>query len=393
MFPRFRLVCLSLLLGTSPLLLTGCWDRVEVNDLAVVVASSVDKEEDGQYRVGVQIPLVAQLGGGPSGGGGGSAFYIDSEKGRTIREAINHMQRRMSRQMIFSHRRIFVVSEEVAKEDGVRNFFDEIARLPDNRLTTYMIISKGKAMNLLEATPQFESFSAENMREIVKLPFVITVSLRDVATIMNRRGADPIVPYLAVVESNAEKKEKEIQFLGYAQFRWDKMVGVFEENAAYGANWFQSNFIPYTSTFEVDEEGEEGPITVKIFEADKTIKPRIKQGKIYYDMKVTARGAIQESMQTADLRYLKNQEKLNRQFAQHIKQHIEAFISESKSKKTDSAQLGRILARYYPNEWNQKYAKNWEEELADITVHVEVDAKVDRLGQITENITRERMEP
>lgn len=387
MFPR--VLYAMIIWVCSSLFLSGCWDRVEVNDLAVVIATSVDKDEDGEYRIGVQVPLVSQLGGSP-GSGGGPAFFIDTEKGRTIREAINLLQRRMSRQMIFSHRRILVVSEEVAKE-GIHEFFDELSRLPDNRLTTYMIVSKGKAIDLLETTPHLESFSAENMREIVKLPFNVPLNLKDVAQTMNRLGSDPIVPYLGV--HNPEKKEKDIEFLGYAQFKWDKMVGVYEGNAAFGANWFQGNFVPYTKTFAVEEAGGRGPITIKIFEADHSINPRINNGKLHFDMKVIARGAVQENRLTADLRFLKNQEKLNQSFARHIKGDIEEFISQAKEGKTDSGQWGRVLARKYPKDWYQTFSHDWDEKMTDITFHIEVDAKVDRLGQITENITKEKREP
>lgn len=48
------------------ILLTGCWDRTEINDIAFVVSSAIDKKKD-QYRVAMQIPLVGQLGGQTGG--------------------------------------------------------------------------------------------------------------------------------------------------------------------------------------------------------------------------------------------------------------------------------------------------------------------------------------
>lgn len=40
----------------------GCWDRREVNDMALVIAMAMDKEPNGQYRLSVQVPLVSSLG-------------------------------------------------------------------------------------------------------------------------------------------------------------------------------------------------------------------------------------------------------------------------------------------------------------------------------------------
>ena len=43
-----------LLLCQSPLL-SGCWDRVEVNDLAIVTAAVIDKKDDNQIELSNQI--------------------------------------------------------------------------------------------------------------------------------------------------------------------------------------------------------------------------------------------------------------------------------------------------------------------------------------------------
>ncbi|MBP1934151.1 Ger(x)C family spore germination protein [Ammoniphilus resinae] len=382
MFQRISLIFFLLF---SPLLLTGCWDRVEINDLAVVVASSFDKEGD-MYRVGVQIPLVRPLGGK----GQGPVFYIDSETGKTVRDAVDRLQHRMSRQMIFSHRRILIVSEEVARE-GIRPGFDEVARLPDNRLTANMIISKGKAIDLLGSSPQFESLSAEAMREIVKLPFVLPVNLKDTAQALNREGVDPIIPYMEVTEPQpkGEENKKEVQLSGYAQFKEDKMVGVFKEKAAAGSHWMRSHFVTYMTTLEIQEGDSKKPITIRVTSGQSKIIPRIENGNLSYDVKVEAVGAVQESMLTEDLRFEKNQKKVSREFEKDIKESIEAFVEQAKEKQTDPAYLGVLLSRAYPKEWKENYSKQWRGMLRDIPFHIEVKASVERLGQITENITKE----
>ncbi|GJM76942.1 hypothetical protein HMSSN036_91580 [Paenibacillus macerans] len=65
-----RTPCFLLTLVLIPVLLTGCWDRIEVNDIAFVLGSSTDRE-DGLIRSTVQIALPSQLGGAGSQGGGG----------------------------------------------------------------------------------------------------------------------------------------------------------------------------------------------------------------------------------------------------------------------------------------------------------------------------------
>ncbi|MBX5477244.1 MAG: Ger(x)C family spore germination protein, partial [Clostridia bacterium] len=55
----------------ASLALSGCWDRVEVNDLAIVLAAAVDVPSEGPgYEITVELAQPAALGLGGGGGGG-----------------------------------------------------------------------------------------------------------------------------------------------------------------------------------------------------------------------------------------------------------------------------------------------------------------------------------
>ncbi|UJF34245.1 hypothetical protein L0M14_03155 [Paenibacillus hexagrammi] len=118
-----RLPALIGVLTSACLLLTGCWDRIETNDVAFVLSSSVDLEDDGKYRVSYLVPLPGSMGGASGGGGGTSgnnSYYIDSETGATMREATSKLQKRMSRKLFLSHRRTIIIGEEMAKRELAR---------------------------------------------------------------------------------------------------------------------------------------------------------------------------------------------------------------------------------------------------------------------------------
>lgn len=83
---------------------------------------------------------------------------MDSAVGKTIREANSMIQSRMSRELYYSHHRMIVIGEQLAKE-GMSDVLDIVARFPENRLTAYLVMTKGKGIELLNAQPQFERFS------------------------------------------------------------------------------------------------------------------------------------------------------------------------------------------------------------------------------------------
>ncbi|PAK38788.1 spore gernimation protein KC, partial [Priestia megaterium] len=72
-----------LLMILVTVLLSSCWSRKELTDLAIVSAMGVDKTEDGRYTVTLQIINPGNVAGGMQGGGGGTqsppvTIYWDS---------------------------------------------------------------------------------------------------------------------------------------------------------------------------------------------------------------------------------------------------------------------------------------------------------------------------
>lgn len=57
-----------MLLLLSSILLSGCWDRTEINDLAIVLATGVDYK-DGQAQLTAQIFIPRKGSGGSESGG------------------------------------------------------------------------------------------------------------------------------------------------------------------------------------------------------------------------------------------------------------------------------------------------------------------------------------
>src|SRR4051812_18944723 len=99
------------LLVTIPFLLTGCWSRVEVNDLAIVSMMAIDQAEDGNLRLWLHVVVPAKAGGPPGaspGGGGGLPFITLSATGRSILEASKQIQIQTSRRLFWAHMRVIL---------------------------------------------------------------------------------------------------------------------------------------------------------------------------------------------------------------------------------------------------------------------------------------------
>lgn len=106
-------------------LLSGCWDRIEINDLAIVLATGIDYE-DGKVQLTSQIFIPRKASAGDSSGSGGSpsgVTMIRTAEGRTIAEALNRLQRKVPRNMFWGHCEVIIISEQAGKR-GIREYID-----------------------------------------------------------------------------------------------------------------------------------------------------------------------------------------------------------------------------------------------------------------------------
>ncbi|GEN34065.1 Ger(x)C family spore germination protein [Aneurinibacillus danicus] len=385
---RRRKACFVLFSFIVLLVCSGCWDRREINDTAIVIAIAIDKEKDGLYRFSVQVPLVGQL-GGPGGGGGGTggvkSYYIDSEVGQTIREAGVRLQRRMARELFYAHQRVVIVGEELARE-GISPIFDILARFPENRLTAYMVVAKGEGRALLEAQPKFERYSGEAMREIVKT-FALPINIKEIAYMLTEPNTDPIIPMMRVVETKSSEKSKEVQVTGYAQFRRDKMVALFPPKASNGLNWFSTRFIPYNTVLDL---GKQGKVNIAFETGNVNITPILQGDRLRFRIKVNSQASIQENTSNINFDIESNVKELERKLNQHIKNTIESTLNQMKKRSTDNIGLGLKVFRYYPDQWKEKYKEDWRSHLKNVGFTYDIHAQVINIGQTYTNITRGR---
>ncbi|MEI7024620.1 Ger(x)C family spore germination protein [Paenibacillus sp. y28] len=377
---RIKQAVLVLLIG---LLLTGCWDRREINDVAFVLGTAIDKEEDG-YRVSILIPLPGNM-GGTSGGGGGSGgknpYTVKSEVAKTPREAIMKLQLGLSRNLFFAHRRVMLLSEEVVKE-GIEPLMDSVTRIPENRLTTLMAVTKGKAHDFLSADIKLERFATEQIRELLISESTLKASVKDVVSEINQVGKDILFPYLEIIKLKTEKdKSEEIRATGFAITKNGVQVGLLQNEQALSVRLLRSPFKSYTETCAT----EQGVFSIDISHATSQIKPVMEGDRIRFEVKVHAEGNIYEDISNGNT--FDSITEVEDALAQKMTANLEQTLDLLKSKKSDVIGLGQTLAITYPQQWMGGWKQRWDELYSNCAIQVAVDVNVYRVGMTRENLT------
>lgn len=164
-----KLVSVLLLLIFFPVILTGCWDRRELEDQAFVIAIGVDKGKNKLLRVTFRIGVPSKTGLGQSGGGGGggegsiakNASLLTTVEAPSIPAAVILAQGYINRDLSLLHTKGIIFGEAFAKE-GVGHTLGFLARYRELRRNIFTGVCKGHAYELLESNaPDLEKSFAK----------------------------------------------------------------------------------------------------------------------------------------------------------------------------------------------------------------------------------------
>ncbi|NDI35818.1 Ger(x)C family spore germination protein [Chengkuizengella sediminis] len=364
--------------------LIGCWDVTDLNDLAIVLGAAIDLEENNMYRTSIQIAVPKFIGEPNASQSSSDTSYIESDTGRLLRETNSKIQSRLSQKLTFAHRRVLLISEELANKKGIREVMDGPTRRPRNQLSATLIVTKGKAYNLLNTKPMFESYSGETLDRLDEVNDIFSLNILEAAQAISSVGSDLVLPYMGAKKIKFSESE-EIQILGYAQFRDDKMVGKFEGEAAHGLIWLKNKISPYSVKLKITDDDY---VSFSIKNGTTNIEPIIKNEIVHYKVDVLCNASLIEDYSGTDTTKTKNINRLNRNLENNIKVAIQKSIDIIQKNKADSVELGLKLKRKYPREWKEIYSGQWNEELSKLAFSINVQANIVETGHVTENITQ-----
>jgi spore germination protein KC len=365
------------LLFTCLFLLTGCWDRTEVNDLAFITSTGYDKLDENEFRISVQIPLPSALGGaGSSGGGGGTEggpFYVDSESARNITEGIIELQEKMSRELFFGHRRVIVIGDELARA-GFKKTLEGVLEQPQSRLSSFVVIAKGDAMQILNSTPHMEKLSAEAIREISKASIGVTV--KHVINDIEKPGLDPVIPIVETIKTNNGKskdKKQEILIKDVGILKDPYLKFIAKDKEKMGVLWLMEEMKGRKFTFPVGEKDE---VTVDIDTVHVKPKMKLKNGQPAYTFTIKVSSNLIQNEPRYNM--LDSYPFVRDQMEKEIKTQVETILNKTMAEGIDVYGLGWYIYRTDNLLWERKFAENWEEILPNLSIKVKVNADIER---------------
>lgn len=384
MKPWMRYFCLMLVVLLFFPLLAGCWDRKEINDLALVTGVAIDKASDNSIEVSIQIFIPqGSTQSGQSGGeatGGSGTTFVQSAQGVNIADALAQLQMKFSRKIFWGHSEVYLFGAEKV-EQGLKDDLDFLMRDSELRERAFTFVTKGKAREVLEKHSILERNTSEVLREMAVNKTSINSSMAHLMEMLEDESRAALLPWVEILQApGQDDPSKGIGYInGTAIMHNHKLVGVADNRITRGILWAVDEM--NNAIITIRPEHTKGTLSVQLLRNRSKITPMYKNGEWSLRIDVDCKNQLIQN--TTEINIDQSSDSLaniEKQLEENIEERIHLAIHEAKTKyKADIFNFAGAFHRKYPVLW-KKHEKEWDTIFPELKITVNAQADILRPG-------------
>jgi spore germination protein KC len=374
------------------MLIPGCSNYSEINELGLVIAMGIDVSQDidNGYRVTFQVINPSQL--SPTGAPTGIPVSNYTAEAETIVDAYRRASAIIPRDNDVSHLSLVVISEELARK-GTNLVFDAFERGKQAKSTFPVFIARGtSAENVLGVVEPLESnptksvrSTSENNQKIYGIAKVIP--LHEVIATISSEGKDLLLPGIKLNKNLTSKNQTDnlnnikpsvIEVSGLAIFKKDKLVSWYDGEMARNANLILSEI--ESTSFSIPCKKKNMTLITK--RSKSTIKTLLKPTPTL-QVNIAVNTEISELNCNKSLTNTKALADIENDLEKEIIRQVQRTIQTSQDAGTDVFGFGTTLSKENPRYW-KKHKKEWNTIFSKAKVEVNVKASINDSGLVTD---------
>lgn len=376
--------------------LTGCWNRRELNELAIAMGMGIDKVGD-RYRVSIQVVNPKEVTADKGGGLAPAILY--TEEGDTIIEALRRMSILSPRKIYISHLRMLLIGETLAKE-GIAESLDLMYRDHEFRSDYYLVVTHDstpeevlKVLTPLEKVPANKLFATLETSEKYWSPS-LTETLDEVIRDLISDGKHPVLSGLRIegdrevgaTQKNVENIYTPTELKGsmLAAFKKDKMIGWLSENESKGFNYIRGNV--KSTVGHVDYPGG-GKVVLETIRTKSDIKGHVEEGKPRVKITIHSEHNVAEvEARNVELESQETIKNIEQAAEAKIKLLMESAIKKAqKTFRSDIFGFGEAIRQADPKAWNEM-RNDWDERyFTELPVDFDINIKIRKFGKASDS--------
>ncbi|MDR7240201.1 Ger(x)C family spore germination protein [Neobacillus drentensis] len=410
---RTGTVCNLLMFLFIVCLLTGCWDKEELEDKAYVIGLGIDhSNHKGKIKVTM---LLANPEVGSMQGGGGSTekpreiITFDANDLIAAKGTANAI---ISRNISYELLKIFVVSEEYAKDPNFLSTFSDVQKDKEIRLDSHLAVSKENASEFfLKNRPKMETRPHKYFQYMVThgienglipdstLFRFFTTTYRETELFLAmyvsaEKDKNPKAhqedEYMAG-QVNATGELDDTQFMGAAVFRNGVMIGKLNGQETRVVNILDDTTNIKDILIDLPDpfSNKKKQLAARILKTKgNKVKMNVKSARLKIDITVPLKIEIMSNPSMVDFSEKRNQQIVKRQIINHLKKVNEKFFKKTQTKlKGVPYPLSMYARRYFGT--IQEYKKfNWRKSYLNADIRVHPNIQIIDYGKQTKSLKR-----
>ncbi|TCP59582.1 Ger(x)C family germination protein [Tumebacillus sp. BK434] len=337
--------------GLLAVLLVGCWDAKELEQVIYINALGFDYQKD-VYSAYAQVINFANLGKTTTGTRTPEEVWVGRGYGHTVDSSTDNLFLTVQQRISWAHIKGVLLSERVLQHGRYDQLFDAYVRYPEIRFEQSLFATRDSIEQVLTATPLLHISSLYtrfiNPHDTYNQNSdVAPISLREFIKRLEEPSCTIVLPYLKVNDTRWRRNMKDHRVMeadGVGFIKNKKYKGTLEPDQVKGLRWVQKESIRSTVCLF---EGKKAVASLSLIKPDRKTTFRMQDGKPRFTVTIKAAGKLVESLE------YKSEHQLTALAAQQVEKEVRELFLEGVKMQTDVLGLEETLYRAEPKLWQR----------------------------------------
>ncbi|MBU3111561.1 Ger(x)C family spore germination protein [Clostridium lacusfryxellense] len=375
------------------LVLSGCWDKVEIDRRNFISTIAIDPGEDiskekelkklnlvepfaaisvKKLNVTYGFPDMSTVGAEKSGSA--EEKYI-STQAYSMEDAYSEAMAKSSRDIYLGHTKLLILSSDILKhKDTVKEVVDYLQRNPNISRMIQVVVSDGSAEDYMKFKPETENSTQYYISGLMdnsnRNSRIMSMTLNDLLILLSENG-NALLPMI-----NLDNEKKEIVLSGAAIIKDYELKGQFTPLELLNIQLLSGKFKAGKKAIYMEGH----PIDYIIDGYHRKMSVVEKGNKLIIDVDIDLEGQIggyyigKKLLDDGELE--KVQKYFNNSISEDLQKDMELAIKEF---DIDPFGAREYIEKFKPSLW-KKIKKEWDKKYKDASVNVNVDTKIRRIG-------------
>lgn len=378
------------------IILSGCWDKVEIDRRIFVSVIGVDLGEDSskedeakevkpndpfqervlekKLNITYGFPDISELGPGKSGTAADQFINVDAS---SMEDGVLQATGKSSRSIHLGQTQLIIFSSDLLEKTEIfKEIMDYLERHPNLNKMMQVVVVEGKAEDYVKYQPLMEEnieyYLTGLMENSKRNATILPITLSEMITSLNQNG-NAIVPKMSI-----EDKNNDVILSGVAVIKNFALKGYLTPVEVADVEIMRGKIkggkrVIYRSGHPVD---------INIEDINKKFKVSGDKNKLKFNINIRLEGQLREYYKGIEVLSIKELNTLQQDFGESIEAECNIIAKMlQKEFAVDPIGFRDYLEQYKPSLWRQVEG-NWEEVYKNADIDVNVDLKIRRIGVI-----------